>query len=505
MGIEASVQDNRTQLPLKDRLQPEVVLKNIVVAEMIGKISTPIRFVPPYNSVDYTQPDYAFWDAFRMGKKSGYELGSLFARPIARILVAWTMGKGVRVNCDHEYTRDQLQEFIDDNIAELVQFVENGFSRGDSYEVVNSDGTLTAVPADQVEITPMPLDYRTIKEYKIETHMEKAHVIDRYYRLFGNNFGRSITIRMLDRTETIVANPREFTEVFQVLIKQFPVIHFANDRGDNEIYGHPVYESLLKLFQRYDNVMTKTGDGVEMMGHPVPVAYGMEDPDQVLSLNSSGTETYTDANGQRHERPVIDFTENLMLLIGKGGDFKFASPNPFSQDAMAYIKKLFYIMLEHTGIPEWAWGGAIQSSKASVEAQMPAFILLLELVRRMIEKPLLELFNAWVATKRLSNSRFSTSSKIKLDWPVMTDGGLTFRLDFIRWAFSQRLLSPETVLRISQMIDNPKEAYAEALKWAKENNISLDPAAMMGGQSTDSANAQQRATDARSQGSQEGN
>ncbi|MBZ0318653.1 MAG: hypothetical protein K8L91_19725, partial [Anaerolineae bacterium] len=65
------------------------------IQEMIGRAVSPSpnpitwRGGKARVNVDRTQTDYAFWARLRRSQQKGYELGGLFAQPMAEIVTGW--------------------------------------------------------------------------------------------------------------------------------------------------------------------------------------------------------------------------------------------------------------------------------------------------------------------------------------------------------------------------------------------------------------------------------
>lgn len=417
-----------------------------VVAEMIGRTGNRYGLTSLWNqlgsvTVDWTKADYIFFDKLRRGKAPGYELGGLFADPIARILLSWVFGSGVKYHSDsNEALEDELHRFVKVNALTILQAIYDSYTLGDGYLAVNPDGTLTQISPNQVEKMVDDLDYRRVTGFKVMTKTDKVQITDEYTLQ-----QRTITIRMTGQAAQTASYPN--------LIGRLPIIHFACDAAANEIYGHPKIEKLLKLFAEYDDVLRKSLDGVKVMGHPIPVLEGMEDPAETLGVNANDTETWTDASGQTQSRPVVDFTRLSMMIVGKGGSFKFASPGAFTQDAGRLLEYLFLLMLQSSGVPEWVWGGAVASSKASVDAQMPAFSRLIELLRLQIEGTLLELVRVWASIMALSDPLYTLPAEddLEIEWPELSARDETLTQNWAKMALENSALTRESLLKVADL------------------------------------------------------
>lgn len=432
-----------------------------VVAELIGRTTSPFRRTTHLTrqTFDNTYPDYRFYSWMRRGKEPGYRLGALFAKRLCEIDAEWTIGSGFTVSTDNEELDDQLADFIKENLHKFMTLRKDANGVGDAYVIVNADASLTMVNPDTVEIITDPLDYTTITAYRITTTLQEATIVDEY-----RVDGRTVTLTIGGKAPVIQNYPN--------LIGMIPVIHLANDKETNEIYGHPIYDALITLFARYDDVLQKSLDGVEIMGRPIPVAEGLKDPELAKQENSTRTEDVMDRDGNLHTVPVVDFEDLTMLWLGEGATFKFAAPGSFSADTVAMLKKMFYLMLEHTGIPEWVWGGAVASSMASVEAQKPAFIHYLEGRRIQLECFLLELFEVYLATLALSEP-VPAYEDLEIEWPELNPADEQLLLEKIKYADGTNKVTPVTALRLMDLVENPEEEIREAEQLAADDEANL--------------------------------
>lgn len=433
--------------------------KREVVAEIIGRTTSAYArpIASARGSADWTRADYAFWSRLRRGKEPGYELGGLFAKRIAEIDAEWTLGRGVTLVTDDPDLNAQFVRFVRDNLDTLMMWRKDASALGDAYLIVNGDGSLSAASPETVEVMTDALDYKQVIGYRITTRLEDAVICDEY--------------RMAGRTVTIEAKGAAQTFTFGNPLGLLPVIHLANDREGNEIYGHPIYESLLRMFARYDDVLQKSLDGVEVMGRPIPVAEGLEDVSLAQAQNSSRTETVYNEDGTQVSVPVVDFEDMTMLWLGKGASFKFAAPGAFSADSVNMLQILFYLMLEHIGIPEWAWGGAISSSKASVDAQMPAFVRYLEGRRTQLQAAILKLATAWLAVQRLT--QVIGAADVDIEWPALMSKDESALMAKIKLARDQGLLTDETTLRLLELVNDPAAEVAAATDAAQTDETRM--------------------------------
>jgi hypothetical protein len=429
-------------------------VKRAPVSEMIGRVARPFVATNLYlpTTVDWARADYAFWDQLRRGKKATYEIGALFAKPIARTLSSWKLGKGLTPTVkSSQSTQKALVRFLKDHLITLIETDQDNTGLGDAYLVVNIDGSITRVSPDQVEPIAEPKGSQNIVGYKITTKLEDQTIVDEY-RLDG-------------RTVTVTKGNLETVTNYRNLIGMLPVIPWHNEAGPNEVFGHPYYEQCLKLFARYDRTINKALDGVDVMGNPVPVVENSENPDDDLERLSGGhTRSYVDEDGNTQQQYVVDFSRLPIVVLGTGARMSFVGPQPFTEDAGRMLEFLFLLMLQATGIPEWAWGGAIASSKASVDAQMPAFEMLIHLLRLYVTPIILQIMRVWLATISLYTPGIDPQAEIELEYGNIVPEDRAQRLAEVKQAREDGAIRKVTEVRLLNFpgIEDPEAEVAAA-------------------------------------------
>lgn len=451
------------------------------VGEMIGRVaaSTRVWMYGPTLSADFTRTDYAYWDKLHRGKLPTLRLGGLFAKPMVEHVRSWTMGGGFKGDTEHTPTNEALAEFVTQNMRTVLRCVKTMLELGDAYLVINADGTLTEVNPDLVDVVTDPYDYRRVLGYKITTVLEKAIVTDEY----------SPGKRMI----TIKEGSKETTKTFsyRFLGDRMPVVHFAHERGVNEIFGHPMVEALLSAFLEYDDVLDKSLKGVKLMGTPFPVMEEVENVEKALDDLGARTTTFEDANGDTQTAKTVDFEELSMIVTS--GKFNLKGPAPFTDDSWRVLKNLFLLFLQHGNIPEWVWGGAIASSKASVEAQMPAFSKFIEAIQEALAEPLGALCELWLAVTALYTPNVR-ALPVAISYPPVAIEDKAHRLATIKQAREDGLITKVTELRLLDLVEDPEAEVEAAKAEAEEAQAAFD--ARAGAGMEDEAGAERDEADA---------
>lgn len=454
------------------------------VSELIGRVaydaqSTLYRSRIYTKSVDETLPDYEFYDRLRRCVAKGYKLGGLFAKRIERVIASWTLGGGVVVELADDgltddqraYTNNILHEFVeglldagrdhsdddqpltdDDDRTNslLLSAYKDALGLGDQYLIVNADGSLSIPSPDTVTVKRDPLNYKRVLAVTIETRLDGYIITDEY-----RADGRTVTLK---RGNEVVS-----AQQYQNLLGVIPVVHIANDRSGNETNGHPVHEELLPLYDQYDDLIYKQLDGAKLLGNPLLTFAGMEDINAVINANDPASdETYLDRDGNEVNRKQLNIDSNAVLLIGKGGSASFTSPPVgFTEDTKTALKSLFLLLLDHTGIPEFVWGGEMSSARASSDTQMQQFTKDISAWRQDAGGWIVRLCKLWLATKALTDPQIEVG-RLALEWPPLIQEDKEIRLKYIELGRKESLLTDETALGLMDLVDSPADEVKKA-------------------------------------------
>lgn len=429
------------------------------IAESYGvKRTLRVRYNDTWYTVpthDAGQPDYVFWDRAYRGKVKGLELAGLFLKPLASKKAAWVMGDAPAFRFDDEYTQEQVNRWFLAHHADVLRTLEESAKTGDAYLVVNPDQSTTVVPAHVVTAIVDEDDYSQQIGWKIREvheHPEKPGttmtIIDEY----------TPTERVRKKLKP---GATLTTTTYPNLIDMTPVIHIPNNRGADERFGHPEGEALIPALHAYGEIFDSAIVGNRRQGRPTPVVEKMGTRQNVEDFWSrfGKKETQTLPDGTVEVIEYIDFSSDDVLTLGGEASFKWAQPGSFTGDTVALLGLIFYLVLQHTEFPEFIWGNAIASSKASAESQMPPFIKWIEKERAYATWWLLTLVMIVTRLMALSDRRIRVPDSlddIGIRWPALTTQDGTLTLDAIRLALDKGLLSDETALALMPLdIEDP--------------------------------------------------
>jgi hypothetical protein len=413
---------------------------------------------------DLNQVDYEFYDRARRGMEAGLEISGLFLKPLASKIAAWTMGKPLSFKANPTPPRTQggnfeasevaINDWWSKNHADILKTLEESVSLGDCYVVVNPDLSASVVAPDVV--TPIVDENDFSRQLGWRITQRYPHPIET---------GRSMLIiddyTATERVRTISMDGKpDDVQRYRNLIGIVPVIHVPNNKGVNEMFGHPECEPLVisknGVLHRYGEVLDAALDGNVKQGRPVPT-FELNDTNALQKFYEQYATTESEEDpetGETVQKTYLDFTsDDVVALVGK---FKFESPGSFAKDTEILLGLLFYMLLQHTEIPEFIWGNAIASSKASAESQLPPFVKWIEKKRGQVSKWVMELVTVVNRLQALTMPGVQVVD-FSIQWDSLTEDDGKLRFEIVKWALAEGLITKARALELAPAleIDDP--------------------------------------------------
>lgn len=423
-----------------------------------------------YPTVDIGQTDYAFWDRARRGRAQGLGLGGLFIKPLASKIASWTLGQLPKIRSESETAQELVADWVSEHHAKLIEAYEEAVAIGDCYILINADLSLTLLPPQVVMPILAKDDYSVIVGYRVTEVYQNPYTLSRM--TIQNDYTatervRTVTIDV-DVTQDGVYRRESNTvktQRFKNLTGKIPIIHIAHDAGADERYGHPVAEGLLHAMYRYDDVFEYAISGNKRQGRPTPVISEMGDVEQIKQFwdTFAKNETYLDENGDERTTQVLDFDADKVLTLGGNAKFDWKAPGSFTTDTQNLLELLFYLILQHSEIPEFVWGNAIASSKASAESQMPPFVRFIEKKQGQVTRWLGAVLDVVVSLIRTYETGIGQNEKVTIGWMPLTNADGTLTLQAVQFALTSGLMDKETALKLLPLdVENPADVIARA-------------------------------------------
>lgn len=422
----------------------------------------------------WARPDYDYWRRAYLCQVQGLELSGLFIKPLISKISAWTFGRDPHWKLESETAEAALADWWKEVSPVIMASLEDSGKQGDMFLVFNPDMTLTAVNPDLVEPMVSDTDYSQVIGWRVtQTYPHPQRSYDK--QVVKDEYTINGRVRIWEQNGVEIRR-----ETWPNLIGRVPVIHIPNQRQAGEMFGHPEAESLINAFHRYGITIEAAIDGNKRQGRPTPVLTfeTIEGYNQFWEdYGETENQTLPDGTTQRVTKLNVDLSQ---LMTVSQAEFTYQSPGNFAQDTIALLEVLFLLILEHTELPEFVFGNAVASSKASTETQLPVFIRFIEKRRAQMVGWLTEIAEIALAYLSLVQPGVSTAEQPVLQWEQMEqdDGRLT--LDTVTWAYTEGLLDRKTALMLAPLDVDDIDAVLEAAEQEHQERMK-EQQQMLGG------------------------
>ncbi|UKM63108.1 portal protein [Weizmannia phage Youna2] len=347
-------------------------------------------------TLDSSKVDYTLTRGLYHNSLEKYKLGAGFAKPIIDTTVGFVGTP--RWQSDDEGAQAVLDEHMERLRALLQKTNRNTFRDGDCFTRVYrkpiEEAVLYKSEKPQIDLQILPpqavdpiLDAETgqVKGYVVTTNVTyeqdghqlsydiieeiTATQIVKYYR--GNDVPpqlRNITAE----------NPQAETNKWGFV----PIIHWKNDSEEDELFGRSDLEPLEPFLKAYHDVMMNSLKNNKMHAAP-KLKLKINDVAAFLRHNFG-----VDVNNLKSgEKPKINFSGSDIIIMPHNDDeVEFIQATSTMNDSGTLLEFLFYCIVDVSETPEFAFGTALQSSKASVKEQMTPLAKKVERKREMLEE-----------------------------------------------------------------------------------------------------------------------
>ncbi|WPD20190.1 phage portal protein [Thermaerobacter composti] len=375
-----------------------------------GFVASP--YFTPY-TLDSSRVDYGLARALYRNTDDRYKLGAGFCRPIINttagfmgtphfthpdpdadqaleaVFSRWT-GKVFRIN------RNALR---DGDVFARILRVAPRFGRGEG------DWELRLIPPEWVTPVVDPITggwQQLIIRYPGVVTDDRGQVIQRY----------TVTEILTPKTRTIEADSRAPADVQAQNTTEpnpwgfIPVVHFKNEAEETELYGASDLEPVEPFVKAYHDVMLFAVQGSRLFSRP-KAKFKLKDVQRFLSDNFSAEEV-------RSGR--LRFADKEIFLLQEGDDAAFITADSGLEGITTLLKFLFFCIVDVSETPEFAFGTAVSSSKASVSEQMVPLARKIRRKRGQFEEPYGELASMFLAMWSTIEGRKLDTYQADIGW-----------------------------------------------------------------------------------------
>lgn len=373
-------------------------------------------FFTPYR-LDSSRVDYALARALYRNTEDKYKLGAGFARPIVNTAAGF-MGAPHFTHVDPE--ADQaLEQNVQRWTGRILRVNRNAVRDGDVFARIlrvadkfdpgKQVFDLVLVPPEWVTPIPDPLtggwqqvvirhpvtvkdaDGKTVQDYTItETLTAATRTIEADSRAPAD-------VRAKNGTEP---NPWGF----------IPIVHFKNEAEETELFGASDLEPVEPFMKAYHDVMLFAVQGSKLFSRP-KAKFQLKSVQKFLEDNFSQDEI---------KAGKLKFSDKEIFLLQEGDEAGFITADSGLEGITTLLKFLFFCIVDVSETPEFAFGTAVQSSKASVSEQIVPLARKIRRKRGHIEEPYGELAGMFLAMRGKVENRPLETYQVDTGWEELS-------------------------------------------------------------------------------------
>jgi hypothetical protein len=206
-----------------------------------------------------------------------------------------------------------------------------------------------------------------------------------------------VEVRAQNRTEP---NPWGF----------IPIVHFRNEAEENQLFGLSDLEPVEPFMKAYHDVMLFAVQGSKLFSRP-KTKFKLKDVQKFLNDNFTSDEI---KSGR------LKFADKEIFLLQEGDDASFISADSGLQGITTLLEFIFMCIVDVSETPEFAFGTAVSSSKASVSEQMVPLARKIRRKRGQFEEYYSELASMYLAMWSRVENRSLETYHVEVGWDEIT-------------------------------------------------------------------------------------
>lgn len=407
------------------------------------------EFYTPY-TLDSSRVDYALARALYRNTDDRYKLGAGFARPVINTTAGF-MGVPHFVHVDPE-ADNTLERVFSRWSGKIYRVHRNALRDGDAFARIirvgpkfgqgEGDFELRLIPPEWVTpiVDPITGGYqKVIIRYPGVITDDRGNVVQRY----------TVTETITPNQRTIEADSRAPAEVRAQNKTEvnpwgfIPIVHYRNEAEETELYGASDLEPLEPFLKAYHDVMLFAVQGSKLFSRP-KAKFLLKNVREFLRNNFSEEEI---------KSGKLRFQDKEIFLLQDGDDAAFITADSGLSGITTLLKFLFFCIVDVSETPEFAFGTAVSSSKASVSEQMVPLARKIRRKRGQFEEAHMELAGMVLAMWAKLEGRRLDTYHVDIGWDE---------------------ISPKDDAEVAQTIKTLVEGLAQAVE---SGLMSLDAAA----------------------------
>ncbi len=391
----------------------KTLLRRIFGEISVLRRSWGFQYSRPY-ILDSSRVDYALARELYRNIHNSYKLGAAFAKPVVNTMAGF-MGSPHFLHPDPE--ADQaLEQVMARWTGKVLRINRNTLRDGDVFaRIVRVQDRfnpkqvvfdLTLIPPEWVTPILDPLTGRWLK--LVIRHPVTA--IDATTGRRGVDYTVTETLtpteRIIEADAHVPAESRREANPWGFV----PVVHFKNEAEENQLFGSSELEPIEPFMKAYHDTLLFAVQGSKLFSRP-KTKFALKDVEKFLRDNFDEAEI---ASGK------LKFADKELFLMQGGDDVSFITAESGLAGVTTLLEFLFMNIVDVSQIPEFAFGTAVASSKASVSEQMIPLVRNIRRKRGMFEEPYGELAAMYLAMWSKVENRHLDTYQVNVDWDEIT-------------------------------------------------------------------------------------
>jgi len=190
-----------------------------------------------------------------------------------------------------------------------------------------------------------------------------------------------------------------------------PIIHFKNEAEENQLYGASDLEPIEPFMRAYHDTMLHAIQGSKLFSTP-RVKFKVKNIDKFMRDNFTADELRNKA---------IRFANKEIYFVADGEDVAFISADSGAAGAATLLELIYCNIVDVSETPEFAFGTAVASSKASVSEQMVPLARKVERKRGQFSEHYGNLASMFLAMWEKVEARSLDEYQVDVKWPEVSE------------------------------------------------------------------------------------
>jgi hypothetical protein len=189
-----------------------------------------------------------------------------------------------------------------------------------------------------------------------------------------------------------------------------PLVHFRNDAEDTHRYGMSDLEPIEPFMRAYHDVFLYSIQGSKTIARP-KTQFRLNNVGQFLERNFTAEEI-------KDKR--LRFGDKEIFLMEQDDSVEFIVADTGLMGTTTLLEFLYYCIVDVSQTPEFAFGTAVASSKASVSEQMPVLARNIRRKRGEYAEPYSELAEMYLAMQAQVGMPKPDTYRVDVEWEELT-------------------------------------------------------------------------------------